>query len=140
MSKRQQNEEQPSEPQQAARAVAEWVVLGVSVFIVLGVLGLLVYDLILGSDAPPFIEVMPLMGELRIEGNQFYLPVSVENTGGRTAEDVTVHFVLVADGMDESSSFTFRFMAPGERTRAVVVFNNDPSEWQLEYTVSFLRP
>lgn len=130
-----------SEPA-SQRTMAEWVTLAVSALIVLGMLGVLVYDLIAGSNRPPVIAVVPDFDATYQEEGKYYLPLTVVNEGGRTAADVTVHFVLPREGeaSSESSTFTIRFLAPGERAEAVAIFNAQPHPERLQYSSNYLHP
>ncbi|MDX1664432.1 MAG: hypothetical protein R3272_11595 [Candidatus Promineifilaceae bacterium] len=125
----------------AARTKAEWITLAVSLVIVLSVTGYIVYDLITGSTVDPTIEVIPHYEQVRAELGAFYLPITVVNQGGRTAEDVSIHFLLKqTEGRSQSTSLTFRFLAPGERSEAVLIFDEHPEEGRLLYTSNYVRP
>ncbi|MDQ4077355.1 MAG: hypothetical protein M3220_14045 [Chloroflexota bacterium] len=134
-------EQRDARESEQGRTTAEWVVLGVSLLVVLGVIGLLVYDLVTAGNRPAVVEVEPRFEELREEEGRYYLPAALFNQGGRTAENVTLSATLTPeDGESESASFTIRFLAPRERDVGVLIFNSDPSEGQLEYTLSYVRP
>lgn len=123
------------------RSQAEWVTLAVSLLITLTVVGLLIYDLVVAGNAPAVITVDVQYADVREEGDRFYLPIQVANRGGQTAEDTTFEFLLQrADGANESTGLTFRFLAPGERAEASLIFNSDPRTGALTYTSNYLAP
>lgn len=123
------------------RSSAQWTALLVSSLIVLTVLGLVIYDILVVGTAPPVIEVHPVLEEVRVEAGFYYLPVTLMNTGARTAQDVTASVTLQpAAGEPESASITIRFLAPGERDNGVILFKNDPREGSLSISTSFVRP
>ena len=131
-----QTEQRPAE-----RTRAEWITLAVSILIVLSVTGYIVYDLVAGSNVDPTIEVIPHYEEMRAEQGAFYLPITVVNHGGRTAEDVSIQFLLQGtEGRSQSTSLTFRFLAPGERSEAVLIFDDNPEEGRLLFTSNYVRP
>ncbi len=47
--------------------------------------GLILFDYFMRGSDPPIIEVSPVLGEIRQEGDSFYLPVDVVNKGAETA-------------------------------------------------------
>lgn len=123
------------------RTTAERVTMVVSLLVVLVVVGLLVYDFAITGDTPPLIAVEVDHAAVQQEEGGYYLPVTVTNRGEQTAEDVTIHFVLEReDGRSESTSLTFRFLAPGERSEGTLIFNADPTAGNLTYTSNYLRP
>lgn len=129
-------------PEQAeGRTTAEWVTLAVSLLIALTVVGLLVYDFVAVGNDPPLIHVEPDYSALRQEEGHYYLPITVTNQGGQTAEDVTIHFVLQPpDSPSESTDVTIRFMAPGERAAAALIFRTNPATGTLYHTSNYLEP
>ena len=130
-----------AERQDPGRSVAEWVTLGISVAIVVGVVLLVIYASLRGDDDPATIEVQPQLDQIRQVQGAYYLPVMVTNRGDRTAEDVQVHLSLTGGtGEPPSTQFTVRFLAGGERADAVVVFREDPSQGTLTTTISFIEP
>ena len=129
------------ERQDPGRSTAEWVTLGISVAIVLGVVLLVIYTSLKGEDEPATIEVQPQLEQVRQVQDAYYLPVTITNRGDRTAEDIQVHLSLTGGtGEPPSTQFTIRFLAAGERAEAVVVFREDPSQGTLTTTISFIEP
>jgi uncharacterized protein (TIGR02588 family) len=131
-------------PDRAAspRTSAEWVTLGVSVAIVLAVVGALTWLYLTGASGAPVIEVEPLMADIRQERDAWYLPVVVRNSGGDTAEDVRVTLSLTtAEGDTEEAELTVAFLAGQSSARGVVAFRSDPSQGDLSVDViSYLQP
>ena len=122
---------------QRARSGAEWTTLGISISIILTLLALVTYVSIGGGDAPPIVEARPLDQEIRHEGESYYLPVSVTNRGGRTAEEVVIQAELAgSDGSSEASEFTLDFLAGGETREGTAVFATDPLAGELSIDVA----
>ena len=135
---REQDKPQAEERQTPA---AEKFTLGLSILILLVVVGLIIYQALAGGSQPATFAVSPKFAQLREEGDLYYLPVEVTNQGNRTAEDVTVSFTLQTPGDNaESSSFTIRFLAGGATAQGVVVFRSLPTEDELSHTLSYVRP
>jgi uncharacterized protein (TIGR02588 family) len=124
------------------RAVAEWTTLGISLSILLALVGLVIYQYVAGGTAAAVIEVQPRLGEVRREGEAYYVPVDVRNRGERTAEDVRVRLSLEADGgAAESAELQVQFLAGGATEHGTVVFHSDPAGGNLSArVVSYLEP
>ena len=122
---------------QRGRSAAEWTTLAISIFLILGLLALVTYVSMTGSNEPPIVEARPLDQEIRHEGESYYLPVSVTNRGGRTAEEVVVHAELTgSDRSAEESEFTLDFLAGGETREGTVIFTTDPLSGELTVDVA----
>ena len=74
----------------------EWIVFGVSLALVVGTLGYLLYDGATATEAPPSIQVR--LGEQQRTPHNFIVHVAVTNDGGETAEGVHVEVVLESVG------------------------------------------
>jgi uncharacterized protein (TIGR02588 family) len=127
---------------QRERSVAERTTLAISIILILGLVGLVTYVSINGGNEPPIVEAKPLPAEMRHEGESYYLPVTVTNRGGRTAQEVLIQAELVGgDGSSEETDFTLDFLAGGETREGTVVFTTDPSTGELTIAVaSFQSP
>lgn len=126
------------------RQLAEWVSLAISTGIVLLVVALVSYRFVDGGTQPPAFSVDPDLAAVRQEGNLFYLPLEVTNTGDETAEDVLVKITLrpgVNDAETETAEFTIRFLPGGDSARSAAVFRHDPRQGDLtSHVVSYLIP
>jgi uncharacterized protein (TIGR02588 family) len=119
------------------RSAAEWTTLAISMILILGLLALVTYVSITGGSEPPIVEARPLPEEIRHEGESYYLPVTVTNRGGRTAEEVLIMAELVTgDGSAEETEFTLDFLAGGETREGTAVFATDPSSGELTIDVA----
>jgi uncharacterized protein (TIGR02588 family) len=122
---------------QRGRTAAEWTTLAISIFLILGLVALVTYVSVSGGNEPPIVEARPLLAEMRHEGESYFLPVTVMNRGGRTAEEVLVQAELIgSDGSPEETEFTLDFLAGGETREGTVVFATDPSTGELTINVA----
>jgi uncharacterized protein (TIGR02588 family) len=123
------------------RSAAEWITLVVSVIVVVGLLGMVLFDYFSRGSTPPIIDVRYVMEGIRQESEAFYLPVEVENTGAETAEAVEVEVTFKGeDDAEETVGFTVDFLSGEEVHHQTVVFKMDPREGELAHTVSFSTP
>ena len=126
------NEARGGSNNKGGRSTAEWTTLGISLTIVLSILGLITYLYVSGSDEPPNIAAEAKFEELRRETSGYYLPVEVINEGDRTAEDVRVEAELdTGNGQPETAEIAVTFLAGGEHATGTFIFNQDPSEGDL---------
>jgi uncharacterized protein (TIGR02588 family) len=119
------------------RSGAEWTTMAISIILILGLLALVTYVSFTGGNEPPIVEARTLTGEIRHEGQAYYLPVAVTNRGGRTAQEVLVKAELVrGDGSAEETEFTLDFLAGGETREGTAVFASDPLTGELTIDVA----
>ena len=108
----------------------EWIVFGVSLALVVGTLGYLLYDGATATEVPPSIQVR--LGEQQRTPHNFIVPVSVTNDGGQTAEGVHVEVVLEsAGGETERGEFVIAFLPRRATREGWVTFRSDPAGAKL---------
>lgn len=128
-----------SEPQR--RSPAEWVTFGVAALIVSTIIGLVIYDWVSVPPTPPTFQLTQ-SGPIRAEGGQFYVPFSVTNSGGDTAEAVQVIAELRVDGeVVEDGTQEIDFLPGHEVQEGAFVFSRDPQQGELTLRVaSYQQP
>ena len=106
----------------------EWVVFGVSLALVAGVLGFLVYDAVKLEKLPPDLEVR--LGAPVARAQEFVVPVAVTNRGDQTAEGVQIEVTLEGSGSGggepERGEFTIAFVPRRATREGWVAFRTDP--------------
>lgn len=114
------------------RTTAERVTLLVSSLVLVGLVSLVVWANARTGDAPPDIRVEAHIEQVRESETGYYVPITITNTGGNTAQNATVTGELtLSDGSTESGDVTIDFLAGGETEQATLVFSQDPSEGEL---------
>ena len=118
----------------------EWVVFALSLMLVLGTLGFLVRESMVGAGGPP--EVSARLGPPRPAAAGFMVPVEVANTGKGTAEEVQVTLVLeLPQGEREESSLSIAFLPRDSRRHGWVTFRSDPGSGVLRLgAIAFEEP
>lgn len=118
----------------------EWVVAGIGLVLVLGVLGYLVLDAFRSPDTPPAPEVRVLGVEA--QGRQFLVRFSAANGGSRTAEQLKVVGTLKQGGqVVEEADTQMDFLPGGSSREGGLFFQRDPRLLQLELQArSYIRP
>lgn len=126
-------------PRLQRRSAAEWISAAIALLVVLAVLGALLYQWKTQPRGLPHLAVYQ-DGEVWEKEGSFYLPVTVLNKGGHTADEVTVRAELQAPGQpaDELEQ-TFQFLSSGESERGVFVFSSDPRRAPLRLRVISYR-
>lgn len=136
-----QEEGEKGDKKNEESGLPEWITFGVGLLIVVGTLLLMTYLHFTSESGPPEIQVSALTNQVPRRAAGYYLPVEVTNTGGETAEDVSVQLTLVPpEGSPESKTFAIRFLSPRETEKSTVIFQTDPTKGTIEYTVSFSNP
>jgi uncharacterized protein (TIGR02588 family) len=120
----------------AGRLVAEWVTMGISAAIILGVAGFLVWQGMNQESVFVPAEVKVRLDQTVERGGRYVVPVVVENLGRRTLKDFKVRVSFKAEsGERESDDLVVDFL--GERATEVlyVYFERDPRELGVEARV-----
>ncbi len=132
---------QGDEPNQGVSGLPEWITFWIGLTIVMGTLLLMGYLHLTNEHGPPEFRINPLPNQAsRLEAG-YYLPIEVTNVGGQTAEEVSLKIILIpAEGSPEDQSYSIHFLSPRETDRSTIIFQNDPSQGTLEYTISFSDP
>lgn len=130
---RAQDHDENHEPSTSnGRTMAEWITLGISGAILLGIVGVLTWLSFRGAEHPPVIVVEPGMDQVREDDSGYYLPVVIRNTGDATVADAVVHAELdTGSGQPETAEITIDFLDGGETAAGAFVFREDPASGEL---------
>lgn len=113
------------------RSLAEWVTFGIATLVLIAIVSLVIYDWVATPNTAPVIELTQ-SGEIREVNGQYYIPFTIKNIGGNTAEAVQLIAELKIDGeVEESGEQQIDFLAGDESEEGAFVFNRDPSEGEL---------
>ncbi|HEY0734477.1 MAG TPA: TIGR02588 family protein [Herpetosiphonaceae bacterium] len=113
------------------RSLAEWVTFGVATLVLITIVSLVIYDWVATPNTPPVIELTQ-SGEIRQVNGQYYIPFTIKNIGGNTAEAVQLIAELKIDGeVEESGEQQIDFLAGDESEEGAFVFNRNPGEGEL---------
>lgn len=122
--------------QKPRRSPAEWTTFMIALFILACIVGLVFHEWLTQEHKPPVLSVTH-QSEIRQAPGQFYVPFSVTNTGGETAESVQVIAELRIDGeVEESGEQQIDFLASGEKEEGAFVFSRDPRKGELTVRVA----
>ena len=118
----------PAEP----RSIAEWTSFAIASAILAAIVGAVGWMwLNEARQQPPEIAV-ERSGEVRSASGQFYVPFSVTNSGGGTAESVQVIGDLVVNGeVQESGEQQIDFLSGGETEEGAFVFSKNPQNSEI---------
>lgn len=124
------------------RTNAERVTLAISVLILIAVVATAIWAGDRVGSEPPEIHVEAMSGGVRESETGFYVPVTITNRGGLTAQNVVVTGELdLGDGEPETGEVTIDFLAGGESEEATLVFSSHPEDGEFEVGVtSYLKP
>lgn len=117
--------------QQQKRTPAEWATFTIACFILSILTGLVLYNWLTKKHEPPIISVTRNTPIRETQG-QFYVPFTVTNTGGETAESVQIIAELRVNGeVLEAGDQQIDFLSSGETQEGAFIFSRNPSQGQL---------
>jgi uncharacterized protein (TIGR02588 family) len=131
--------EDPSPHERRGHSPAEWITLLISSLIIEAVVVAVGYFELTGGDLPPTFQAEPQSAETRAGSDQFYLPVTVTNTGDEPAQDIRVRVELRTGETTETAVFTLELLAPGASEEGVAVLTHDPSQGEVRAVVESFR-
>jgi len=124
----------------AGRHVAEVVTLVVSIAVVALLVAGVLYVQVARGDRLPAIDVTVSLDEVRADGERFYLPVKIENTGDQAAEAVRVVVLQRVGERDLEHELLIDYLAGRGSADATAVLTRDPRQAEVRVEVrSFLR-
>jgi uncharacterized protein (TIGR02588 family) len=130
---------QPGQKRQ--RSFAEWITFSIASLIVAGIVGLVLYSWLIVGDRPPVLAIEQSGTIRQAEGN-FYVPFTLTNKGGETADAVRVTAELRIDGqVEQRGEQQIDFLAGGEAEEGVFLFSRNPQNGELILRVlSYQKP
>ena len=122
------------------RTLAEKVSFSVSLLIVSIIVTLVCYTWITGDTNPPILSITT--SEARQVNQQYYVPFTVSNFGGDTANSVEVTAELSIDPETvESGTQEIDFLSRQEKRSGEFIFSRNPLEGKLTVRVaSYQQP
>ncbi|MBE9129086.1 MULTISPECIES: TIGR02588 family protein [unclassified Coleofasciculus] len=130
------DESVPQVEQKPQRSPAEWISFGIALSILTAIVGLVIYQWFTQKERPPVLSVTS-ESEIRQASGQFYVPFTVTNTGGQTAELVQVIAELRINGeVEEDGEQHIDFLASGETEEGAFIFSRNPREGELMMRVA----
>jgi uncharacterized protein (TIGR02588 family) len=124
----------------AGRHVAEVVTLVVSIAVVALLVAGVLYVQVARGDRLPAIDVTVSLETVRADGERFYLPVKIENTGDQAAEAVRVVVLQRVGERELEHELLIDYLAGRGSADATAVLTRDPRQAEVRVEVrSFLR-
>lgn len=118
------------------QSLAEKVSFFTSLFIFATIIALISYTWLTGDTNPPTLSVTTGTN-IRQAEEQYYVPFTVSNVGGSTAESVEVIARLLSnDGNIETGSQQINFLSRKEQRKGEFIFTHNPQLGQLTIRVA----
>jgi uncharacterized protein (TIGR02588 family) len=115
---------------------AEWITFAIASLVVAVLVALVLLSWVTHSNEPPVLAVQP-SSEVRVISGQFYVPFTVTNTGGKTAESVQVIGELrLDDDQVETGEQQIDFLSKDEQEEGAFVFSRDPRQGELTIRIA----
>lgn len=130
-----------NQPQRRERSPAEWISFGIALLILFSIVGLVLYSWLKVGEKPAIL-VLERSGNVRQVEKEFYVPFTLTNDGGETADAVQVIAELRINGeVEEMGEQQINFLAGGEAEEGEFIFSRDPQEGELVIRVaSYQKP
>ncbi len=122
-----------SQKQQEKDAIPiwEWIVAGIGLVLVAGVIGFLLYEAFSGNGLPPDVK-LSVESVVQIR-NGYLVRITAVNEGGQTAEGVDIEGELRTGTESlERSRTTIDYLPPRSKKRLGLFFTRDPRRFQLD--------
>ena len=127
-------QEIPEGRQQKAESeipLLEWIVGGLGLALVTGVIVFLLYEAFAGKQAPPAVRLR--VESIEQSGSTYHVGLNVVNEGGTTAEGLVIEGELKkGDQQVERSFTTIEYLPPGAQKKVGLFFRHNPRELALE--------
>ncbi|MBE9159646.1 TIGR02588 family protein [Nodosilinea sp. LEGE 06152] len=121
------------------RSAAEWVTFIAAAVILLGLVGLILFDWQTNQNQPPAFAVT-VSEAVRVTDGRYYVPFAITNTGGRIARMVQVTAELNLEGTDdETGEQQIDFLSGHETKAGSFVFTHNPQGGDLVVRVASYR-
>jgi uncharacterized protein (TIGR02588 family) len=122
----------------SGRSLAEKVSFGISLSIVGIIIALILYTWITGDTNPPVLAVTTT--QTRQVAQQYYVPFTVTNWGGETAEAVEIVGELsLPGGKTETGMQEIDFLSRQEKRSGEFIFSQNPQQGELTVRVASYR-
>ena len=117
------------------RSQAEKVSFSISLSIVSAIVALICYIWITGDSSPPILSVTT--AQIRQAEQQYYVPFTVSNFGGETANSVEITAQLFIDSETiETGRQQVDFLSRQEKRSGEFIFSQDPKLGKLTIRVA----
>ncbi|MEM9979838.1 MAG: TIGR02588 family protein [Cyanobacteria bacterium P01_A01_bin.123] len=121
----------PTELEDGQRSLAEWITLLAATTILLGLIGLIIYDWQINQTRPPAFAIA-VTESARVTDGHYYVPFIIKNTGGRIARTVQVTAELAIENEpSETGEQQIDFLSGNEQKRGSFVFTHNPQAGEL---------
>ena len=118
------------------RTLAERVSFSISLFIVGIIVALVCYTWVTGDNNPPILSITT-ESKIRESDRQYYVPFTVANYGGETAESVEIVAELSLPGkIIETGRQQINFLSRQEKSFGEFIFTQDPHQGELNIRVA----
>ena len=108
------------------RNIVEWIVLGVSVLSVVGIIGFLVVDGLTDAGRPPRPAVELHLDRAYTAPTGWMLPATVTNDGDSAAQAVTLLATATVGDATEEAQVSVDYLPAGTRVDVVFGFSASP--------------
>jgi uncharacterized protein (TIGR02588 family) len=118
------------------RKLAEWITFLISLSILALIVGLVLHSWRIDSDEPPILQVTETSEVREIKG-KFYVPFSILNAGGETAEAVQIVGEMQTNGqVEQVGEQQIDYLSAGEKQEGAFVLSRDPRQEKFNMRIA----
>lgn len=111
----------------------EWTVFGLSAVIILAVVAVLAFEAATVADSPPQLSIS--LGDAVTQPAGYSIPLTVENTGGNTAENVNLELTIEHNGETETGECQIAFVPRQSSGECWVMLSENPQDGEVKARV-----
>jgi uncharacterized protein (TIGR02588 family) len=134
-------EKKENEHPEDKKNVLEWIVFSLSLLLISGIFGYLIYQSVIYEPGSP--DLVVTFKSDPSPNNPYRFHVSVENKGQETAEEVNIELVLEKDGQElEMATLQIPYAPKESKREGWMVFSKNPEMADTLYSrvVSYKKP
>lgn len=125
--------------QRSSRSPLQWLTFGIASTILITLVALVIFAEVKSQNRPPVLTV-EVVTPFRAVEDQYYVPFTVANQGGESAEAIQIVAELRLDGeTDEMGEQQISSLSGGEEVQGSFVFSHDPEQGDLILRVASYR-
>jgi uncharacterized protein (TIGR02588 family) len=116
----------------AKRKLAEWISLGVSVLLILGIATSLLVEALRGGWEYVPAEAVPQLERVVAQNGRYVLPIVVKNDGRHTMRDVRIEIEYEVSGEPHKQDFTIDYLGERSEQTIYIYLDHDPRRLRIE--------
>lgn len=125
--------EEKKKKERKGRQLAEWVSLCISVVLILGIAGFLLYEALNSGEPYLVAETEILYDRMKKMDGTYILPIEIRNDGEHAIRELTIQVSYTPPGgKEETRDLTLNYLGEGSSQKRYLYFKDDPKTLDLK--------